>query len=76
MRSGYSNMCAGVGDMASIKLQGGSETSAATHVVLLNLECLWIDLPLGAEGKGEVEKGREDSSTTVSSVMALRGWEE
>lgn len=67
--------------MASIKLQGGSETSAATHVVLLKLECLWMDLPnpklpLGAEGKGEVEKGREDSSTTVSSVMALRGWEE
>lgn len=57
--------------MASIKLQGDSETSAATRVVLLSVECLWMDLPntkllLGAEGKGEVEKRREDPSTTVS----------
>lgn len=68
--------------MASVSLQGGSETSAATCVMLLSVGCSWMDLRnpkllLGAGGKGEVEKrGQEDPGTAVSSTVSLGGWEE
>lgn len=69
----------GIGNTASVTLQGGSETRVVTCVVLLSLRCLWMDLLnpkllLGAEGKGEVGKGeQEDPSTAVSSAVALGG---
>lgn len=66
--------------MASVAFEGGSETSSVICVVLVNLECLWVHLLnpklllllLGAGGKGEVDKGREeDPSTAVSFAVAL-----